>query len=429
MTQEKLPPRNIEAEEAVIGSCLIDGDMVGECNLQPIDFYSEKLSWIWDAVMNLYRGFGGINEITVGQELARQGKLEKVGGSAYLARLIANVPDPLHAQWYARIVLDASLNRQIIDASGQIARLGYAEGKPKESIDKAIKTLVDIHDKLQSVDIITPRKFLEMADERYARLRKQSGTELHWGISTLDDAILGAFPAEVSYIGARTGMGKSELLLGFADHFAKAQPVLYVSPEMHDSQLQDRLMASKLGVSLRTLRNGNYSDSLYDRIYNALPSLEEREIYWMTAEGMTTQTLYAKAKQLQASVGLGAIIVDYIQLLEDNDGENAVQRISNISRRIKKIARECNVHICCACQLNRQVEGRQDKRPQLSDLRESGALEQDADLVLLLYRDDYYDANCNPNQAQILVAKNRQGTSGYYVECRWNQTLKRYEGA
>ncbi len=435
MYDNKLPPHDIDAEEAVIGSLLIDGVTIHKIAtfLQPPDFYSEPNRWVYVACRSLYERNEAINQITVAQELARQNKLEACGGAAYLSHLIASCPTSLDIEHYAQIVYRLSVMRQLISAGDQIARIGYqADPDINASLDHAEETLFKLRSGQSSRDFVHIRqildKYFETADPDAAATSDGPIPHVLSSFHKLDEFLNGFQRSDLIIVAGRPSMGKTTLALSIATNAAVEQEacIALFSLEMSRDMLVHRMLANKSGVNSRRIHLGQYHEDEQKKVMEAIGILSEAPIYIDDAPQIRVTELRSKARRLKLERGnIDLIIVDYLQLLQgESRGENRVQEISYISRSLKAIARELNVPVIAVSQLSRAVEWRASHRPQLSDLRESGSIEQDADVVMFIYRDDYYypteeewlaqypDKKYPRGMANIIIAKHRNGPTG-----------------
>jgi len=433
LTTDRFPPANAEAEEAVLGSLLIDGSILPTLMLSPEDFYHQPHSLIYNAMLKLKEVGKGINQITVAQELDESGKLEEVGGVAILSHLISITPTSIDCLHYADIVQRLSSSRRLILAGEAIAKMGYeADDGATTNLAKADKILLDLRKTSGGSHIITPEDRDRILVERYTTLySKEKGIAVETGLIDLDKRLGGGlFPGDMTVLGARPGVGKTTLLECIANHIGKNNNVLFCSAEMNVESLSDRDVAGQLGIPVDVVRFGNYDDDTIQNILDkALPWISEQKIYHLDftrSYQITTANIYQAAYEIQERYGLSLIVVDYLGLLTDRYGSNNNDRIGYITRTLKEMAMTLDVPILVAHQLNRALESRPDKRPQLQDLRDSGNVEQDADIVLFLYRESYYK-NESDNVAEILVAKQRQGASGKKVRVLWDEKHQKYQ--
>ncbi len=452
MYGEKLPPHDIDAEEAVNGSLLIDGSAIYQIAtfLNQPDFYSEQNQLVYGACLALYQRNEAINQITVAQELDRRGKLETCGGAAYLSHLISIVPTSLDIENYAQIVYRLSLMRHLINAAGQIAAIGY-EADP--DIDASLSRAEDALFKLRqggqnSRDLVHVRqvldKYFETAPGPTAEAEGYRGTASHAlsGFTGLDEFLGGFQPSDLVIIAGRTSMGKTSFALSIARNAAVEQGacVALFSLEMARESLVLRLLANESGVNSRRVRLGMHLEEEEEkRIMEATGILSEASIYIDDSPQLRVAEMRSKARRLHNERGIDLIVVDYLQLMEGEgrNRENRVQEISYISRSLKALARDLNVPVLALSQLSRQVDWRASHIPQLSDLRESGSIEQDADIVIFIHRDEAYytieewqdqhpDREYPREIADINIAKHRNGPVGQ-VKLRFRHSLAKFE--
>lgn len=434
-------PRNQPAETSTLGSCLIDDEAIVAVSsiLKPADFFDEKSQIVFSAMLALYNRGEGINEITLGQEVHAMGKLGEVGID-YFSFLIERTPTSIHAEYYAKIVKSTSIRRRLISAGNQITSLAGTETDPNKCMTQIDQMLMSIQSDMASPHLITPEQLAEIGASHYGKLRNpQKHVSISTGFEELDFHTGGMFPGDYIVLAARAGLGKSQVALQIAQSAGRIAPVLFCPVEMHYKQILDRITAQTVGVPIRQIRSGGYSDELNDRIFaEALPSVYESGIYLlalnndMTDTPVITSTLIGTmARHMKSAYGLGLIVIDYIGLLDPIAGDEKRQRsdqIRHISRRIKVMANSLEVPILCVAQINRESEKKADRRPELSSLRDSGSLEEDADSVWLLYRDDYYDPDASTKgEAEFWVAKQRQGTGNMKLSLTWNPIWNRYE--
>jgi replicative DNA helicase len=434
MAEEKLPPHDIEAEEAVIGSLLIDPDAILKVavSLKAEDFFSETNRVIYQACLALYQRNEAINQITVAHELMRQDKLEQIGGAAFLSHLISNVPTSLHAEYYAQIVSNAAIMRRLIAAAAQIEALGYeASPEVEASLNKAEDILFQVRMRREPRDFIPIRDALgQYFEEAGPPTALREGEILHilTGFTALDDFLGGLQRSDLIVLAARPSLGKTSLALNIARNAAINQKacVALCSLEMSREAVVQRLLASESGVDSRKVRLGRFAEKDEIKIMEASGVLSEAPIYIDDSPQLRALDIRSKARRLHFERNIDLIIVDYLQLIQgDGKNETRVQEISKITRALKTLARELNVPVLAVSQLSRAVEWRASHVPQLADLRESGSIEQDADVVLFIYRDDMYfsaedwskvhDIEKEPYPrgiADINIAKHRNGPLG-----------------
>ena len=444
----KLPPHNVEAEEAVLGSLLVDPDSITETAifLKPEAFYREKNLWVYEACLALYDRTEAINQITVAQELANQGRLEAAGGTGFLSLLVERLPTSLHIEHYARIVHRLSVMRRLISAAGQIAAIGYeAEADLDSAMNKAEDALFRVRRGENPRDFVPIRRLLEQYwEERElggAGLEEAGGIQhVDTGFPALDELLGGMQRSDMIILAARPSLGKSSLALGIARNAALEQgaQVAVFSLEMSKEQLVQRLLSMEAEVDSKRVRLKQYTPLQEKRVMDATGKLSGLHIYIDDSPASRVVEMRSKARRLQQDRGIDLIIVDYLQLIRgDGRSENKVQEISDISRSLKALAREMNCPVLAVSQLSRAVEQRPSHVPMLSDLRESGSIEQDADVVMFIYRDDVYIKKedwdrINPERpypegiANIIVAKHRNGPQGQR-NLRFRQEVTRFE--
>lgn len=420
----KVPPQNVEAEASLLGSILIDGDAIVKIAdvVSAEDFYEERNRHIFSAAKHLYDKHSPVDVLTIADELKNNGRLEEVGGSSYLSELTNFVPTAAHAVRYAEIVADKALRRRLIKASEDIVNLGFSEGENLQSlIEQAESRLFEVSQKHIKQDVVSLEHILGESFERLDELHKDKGTirGVPTGFKDLDNILAGLQRSDLFILAARPSMGKTALSLNLAHNVAvkSGQPVLLFSLEMSKEQLVDRLLAAEAGVDAWNLRTGNLSDTDFEKIGHAMGTLSEAPIYIDDTPSITVSDLRTKARREAHQRPLGLVIVDYLQLMSGgarfNDSSNRVQEISEISRGLKGIARELNVPVVALSQLSRSVESRHPQIPQLADLRESGSIEQDADVVAFMYREEYYNPETErKNITDIFIKKHRNGPTG-----------------
>lgn len=420
----KLPPQNTEAEASLLGAILIDTDALTKVAdfINAEDFYEERHQRIFEAVTALYDRHSPIDVLTLSDQLKAVGFLDMVGGASYLTELTNFVPTAAHAEQYASIVAQKALRRRLIKASQNITGLGFDESKDlQELIEHAESTLFEVSQQHVKQDVSSIETILTESFERLDELHKDKGQlrGIPTGYKDLDNMLAGLQRSDLFIIAARPSMGKTAFVLNLAHSVAVGaqQPVLIFSLEMGKEQLVDRMLARESGVDAWALRTGNLSDSDFEKIGHAMGTLSEAKIYIDDTPGITVGELRTKARREAHKHPLGLIIVDYLQLMSGGarfGGEsNRVQEISEISRGLKGVARELNVPLLALSQLSRSVESRTPPHPQLSDLRESGSIEQDADIVAFLYREDYYNPETDrKNIMDIMIKKHRNGPTG-----------------
>jgi len=420
---DRLQPHNIEAEEAILGSLLIDPDAIIRVStfLQPTDFYVERHGWIYEAVLDLHERRQPADLVTLSDELTRRDQLDELGGAAYLTSLMNVTPTSIHAEFYGRIVERTAVLRRLIDAAGKIARLAYQDTEDvEEVVDRAEEIIFGVSERRVDRDLRPIRHVLGEYYDRVEYLYQHQGEiiGIPTGLADLDKLLGGLQRSDMIVLAGRPGMGKTSMALSLALQAARRwqKRVALFSLEMSDEQLVQRLVSAETGIDSQRLRLGNIKADEWTTFYQAIKLLSETSIYIDDTPAISALELRTKARRLHAEHGLDLLILDYMQLMRGGTrNENRQQEISFISRSIKSLARELNIPILALSQLSRQVESRHDKHPMLSDLRESGSIEQDADVVLFIYRDDVYNPDTEfPNIAEIIVSKHRSGPTGIF---------------
>ena len=418
---ERLPPQNVDAEEAVLGAILIDPDAIVRVAtiLNPEDFYREKHGWIYDTALTLHDRREPIDLLTVCDELDRRDRLDEVGGPAFITALVNAVPTSIHAEHYARIVERTGTRRRLIEAAGQIAALAYQEADDvDEVVDRAEQVLFGVSERRISRELVPIKQVLSDYYDRIEYLTRHRGEliGIPTGFDRIDKLLGGLQRSDMVILAARPSVGKTSLALAFAHNAAKkhGQRVAFFSLEMSSEQVVQRIISAETGIDAQRLRRGEIAQDEWGRFMKATSDLAETYFYIDDTPGASALELRTKSRRLHAEVGVDLVVVDYLQLMRgDFRSENRVQEISSISRSLKALARELNVPVLALSQLSRSVESRTDKRPILSDLRESGALEQDADVVMFIYRDEMYNENTEwPNIADVIISKHRNGPTG-----------------
>jgi len=393
MTGNRIYPHDIDAEECVLGSILLDSNAITKIALSEKDFYSERNQNIFTAMMLLAQRNVSINQITVAEELARADNLQKVGGASYLSHLISVTPTSLDIEYYAEIVNRYSFSRKLIQVAKEIAELGF-EAKPDmgATLSKADDLLLSLRSNNLTNPLVTPDQKQELLFDRYLDLNNLQGdAAISTGLVSLDKALGGGFyGGDLTIIAGRTGMGKTSCLLNLAENMSKRGNVLIFSCEMSVLRLGDKEISSKVGIPVNRLRMGKYGDALFGVIIDTVGEVHNIPIYTYDSQPITTSIITQVANSLYLRKGLSSVIVDHLGLLDDETGENRNLTLGYMTRKLKQLALKLNIPVLLAHQLSREVEKRDDKRPILSDLRESGRIEEDADGVIFLYRDSYY---------------------------------------
>jgi len=418
---QRIPPQNLDAEMSVLGCLMLDKDAIIKIGdiVNADHFYDEKNKQIFEAILDLYTKNTSIDILTVTNWLEEKKILDKVGGSSYLTQLVNAVPSAAHVTHYAYIVRKKGTLRKLITAAGEISNIAFKEeGEMEDILDVAEQKLFSISQKHLKQNFVPIGNILHATFERIDELHREKGKlrGLATGYVDLDNLLGGLQKSDLVVLAARPSMGKTSLALDIMRHVAVnlKVPVGIFSLEMSKDQLVDRLLSSQSDVNLWKIRTGHLNEDDFDHIGKAMGELSESPIFIDDAAGSNIMELRTKARRLQSEHGAGLIIVDYLQLMEGRNQENRVQEVSEISRALKLLARELNVPVLALSQLSRGVESRPDKVPQLADLRESGSIEQDADVVMFIYREEMYkgkDAR-RPHIAEIHIKKHRNGPTG-----------------
>jgi len=415
---DKTAPANPEAEEAVLGSLLIDPDAVLKVAsfLEAEDFYRERNGWVYRAILDLHERREPADFVTLCDELERNNILQEIGGAAYITQLINNVPSAAYVEHYGRIVERTATLRRLIDAAGQIVALAYEEAQDvEEVVDRAEQIVFNVAERRVRRDLVPVRQVMHDVVDRIDYLHRHQGQILGVpsGFTYLDRLLGGFQKSDLIILAARPAVGKTSLALNFALNAARKyrKVVAYFSLEMSSEQLVQRLLSTETGIDQQRLRKGEIEDRDWDMIMAAAGELSTTMLYIDDTPAMSALELRTKARRLQAEHGLDLIVVDYLQLMRgDTRSENRVQEISYISRALKGLARELEAPVIALSQLSRAIESRTDHKPMLSDLRESGAIEQDSDIVMFIYREDMVKENSDrKNIADVIIAKHRNG--------------------
>jgi replicative DNA helicase len=420
-TLERMPPHNLEAEQSVLGALLIDRDAVIRIAafLKPHDFYRAAHSVIYDAILTLYNRREPTDFVTLVDQLARNNRIEDAGGEAYLAELIGAVPTSVHVEYYARIVSRTATRRRLIEAGGEIVRIGFDDAEELEAaLDRAEQAVFDVSQQRTTRDFRSISEILEAYFDRLDTLHQHKGdiVGIPTGFADLDKLTGGLQRSDLIIIAARPSVGKSALGLGmsFAAAVQHGHTVGLFVLEMSAEQIVQRLLAMETGVDSHRLRMGFIDDSEWNSVVRAFGRLSEASVFIDDTASASLMDVRSKARRLQAEHGLDLLVIDYLQLMTaGRRTDNRVQEISEISRGLKGLARELNIPVVALAQLSRAVESRQSHVPMLSDLRESGSIEQDADVVMFIYREDTYDPDTDRKGiADLIVAKHRNGPVG-----------------
>lgn len=418
----KLPPQNVDAEMSLLGAVLIDEETLADISehVTAKDFYDKRHAMIYDAMMRLYEKHRPVDLLTLTDELKKKKELDTVGGSAYITELTNYVPTAAHAETYAEMVAQKAVRRRLIKASGEISEMGFDEDTTtQELLEKAEAELFSVSDQSLKQDLVSIESILTESFDRMEELHRNKGSlrGVRTGYRDLDNMTAGLQRSDLIILAARPAMGKTTLVTNLAYNVATVakQSVLFFSLEMSKEQLVDRMLADASGVDAWNIRTGNLSDEDFSKLSEAMGEMAEAPIFIDDTPGVSVLEMRTKARRAAHEQPLGLIIVDYLQLMQASgrtDG-NRVQEVSEISRGLKLIARELNVPVIALSQLSRSVESRSPQVPQLSDLRESGSIEQDADIVMFIYREDYYNPETDRQHiTDLIIAKHRNGPTG-----------------
>lgn len=428
----RVPPHNLEAEQSVLGSLMLDKDAIIKIAdlLKVGDFYKDAHNNIYEIILALYEEREPLDVLSISNKLEEKGLLEQIGGSSYLASIVGTVPSSSHVVHYAKVVQKKALLRRLINAASEVLEMGFQEGEDIEKIlDEAEQKIFQVSQKYIKQDFIPIRSILEAAFNRIDELHKNGDTlrGIPTGFYDLDSILAGLQKSDLVILAARPSVGKTSFALDIARHAAirEKTAVAIFSLEMSSDQLVDRMLAAESKVDLWRLRTGRLKsegeNNDFQKIGEAMGIMSEASIFIDDTASANIMEMRTMARRLQAEQKLGLIIVDYLQLMEGRGGENRVQEISEISRALKQLARELNIPVVALSQLSRAVEARSPQIPKLSDLRESGSIEQDADVVLFLYREDREKPD-TPNKGivKVIIAKHRNGPVGE-VNCFFDE--------
>lgn len=432
---EGVPPQNLDAERAVLGSALRDSSCLSDLvrQLQVEQFYSDKHQKIFKAMVEMFDSGRPIDALTLGEELARRGWLAEVGGAETIVELLEETLTAANATYYAKIVGDKSILRELIHTGTEILRSAYdSGGSPEELLADAEKRLFKILEDRGGGDAVDVKQVISRAFDRISHRQSRDGHAVAGvpsGFVDLDELTDGWQDSEMIIIAARPSMGKTAFALNLVEHATVAcqMPVLFASLEMSELELAERLLCSFARVNSHFLRKGRLGSEDMQKLIHAGSELSAAPLYIDDTPGQTMLRIAATARRLKLRSGLRMVVIDYLQLIEaDDKSVSRQEQISTISRRLKNLARELKVPVIALSQLNRGVEAREGHRPRMSDLRESGSIEQDADVVCLLHRDDAYDPQDNPNIAEVILAKQRNGPVGD-VKLRFEKSFTRFQ--
>jgi replicative DNA helicase len=432
---QRVPPQNLEAERAVLGSLLLVNELITQVidSLSVDEFYARGHRVIYRAILDLYNRGEAVDFLTLQDELRRKDELEAAGGVGYLAGLTDVVPAAANVQHYSRIVRETAALRSLIQASTDILSSAYGESERADDLlDQAESRIFEIAERRLTSDLIPLKDVVKRAMEHIENIHERGSriTGLATGYYELDELTAGLQPAEFIVLAARPSIGKTTFALNVAEHVAVSdgKPVALFSLEMSTQQLAQNLLCLHRRLDAQRVRKGMLSQEERSELRLAAEVLYQAPIYLNDSASLSALSLRAKARRLKRQHDIQLVIVDYLQLMEPPPAESRQQQVAEISRALKGLARELGVPVLALSQLNRAPEAREDHRPRLADLRESGAIEQDADVVLLLHRDDAYDPNDHPGVAEMEIAKQRNGPTGK-VRLTFLRECLRFENA
>jgi len=430
-------PSNRDAEEALIGAVLIDQEVFLEVSqfLNTEDFFIVRNQWIWDAFLHLNETRQPIDMVTLSETLSNRGQLDEVGGQTYLLSLINRAPNAFHAESYGRIIEQNAVRRRMLEAANEIARLAYHQDQSIDTVvDEAEKAIFNVSERRVKRDLVpigrVVRDYYDRIDELAKRADDIFGVPT--GLIDIDNLLGGLQKSDLLIVAGRPGMGKTGFLLGTLRNAALVHKkhVAMFSMEMSNEQLLQRLIAMETRIDTQRLRTGQLNDNEWVIFLHALELYGQAKIFLDDTPAITPLALRTKCRRLHMEHRLDLVIVDYLQLMSgDTRTDNRVQEVSNISRNMKVLARELNVPVLTAAQLSRAVEHRPDKKPQLSDLRESGSLEQDADIVMFIHRDNMSEDPEEQNKAEMIIAKHRNGPTHSGIGLVFINQLAKFENA
>ena len=425
--EERVPPQNIEAEQSVLGAMLIDKEAIAKATeiLSAEDFYREAHRVIFSAMLEVYNKNEAVDMITVTDILRRDNKLEDVGGIAYITSLANVVLTAANVKYHAEIVAEKSVLRQLVKVSTEIAAMGYeANDEVGVLLDTAESRILEISNRKKRADFTPISAVLMDSVQNIEKLLNNKGglTGIPTGFNDLDKLTSGLHPSDFIILAARPSMGKTALALNIVQNVAlrahkrvggDPRSVAFFSLEMSKEQLVNRMLCAEANIDSQRLRIGEMKEDDWTHLWDACDVMSKAKIYIDDTAGITVMDMRSRARRLKAEHGLDLIVVDYLQLMQGSGKRNTSgdrqQEVSEISRSLKALARELDVPVLALSQLSRGVEARQVKRPMLSDLRESGSLEQDADIVAFLYREDYYNPETENKHTELIIAKHRNG--------------------
>jgi len=430
-------PSNREAEEALIGAVLIDQEVYLDISqfLEAENFFLVRNQWIWEAFQHLSETRQPIDLVTVTETLTNRGQFDEVGGQAYLISLINQAPNAFHAESYGRIIEQNAIRRRMLEAANEIARLAYSKDQSVDTVvDEAEKAIFNVSERRIKRDLVPIREVVRDYYDRIDELAQRPDDiyGVPTGLIDVDSLLGGLQKSDLLIVAGRPGMGKTGFLLGAMRNAAliHKKHVAMFSMEMSNEQLLQRMIAMDTRIDTQRLRTGRLNDNEWDIFFQALESYDQAMIFLDDTPAITPLSMRTKCRRLHLEYGLDLIIVDYLQLMSgDYRTDNRTQEVSNISRNMKVLARELNVPVLTAAQLSRAVEHRPDKKPQLSDLRESGSLEQDADIVMFIHRNPLSEIQEDRSKAELIVAKHRNGPTHPGIGLVFIEELAKFENA
>lgn len=432
----RIPPQNLEAERSTLGSMFLEKDAIYRAIeiLRPEDFYKDTHRLIYQAVLDLTNKGEPVDLVTVTEELRQKDSLDQVGGISYLTGLANAVPTAAHIEYYAKIVEEKALLRQLIHAASEVVASGYdAQDEVEKILDEAEKSIFAISNRRTRRSMVNLKSILIETFEQIEKLYESRGavTGISTGFADLDRFTAGLQPSDLIILASRPSMGKTTFALNIAENAAIQMkiPVVVFSLEMSKEQLAMKLLCAEAGVDNQRIRTGNLTEEDWPRLSHALGRLSEAKIFIDDSPNVSALEVRAKSRRIMAEHGLGLVVIDYLQLMQSRSRtESRQQEVSEISRSLKALARELSIPVLALSQLSRAVEQRTNKRPTLADLRESGSLEQDADLVCFLYREDYYDPETEKkNITEFIIAKHRNGPIGT-IEFLFQKEFSKFVG-
>ncbi len=439
MLNALVPPQNLEAEQSVLGGLLLDPDCWHNISdiVTSSDFYKTTHGKIFEAIRRLHQNSQPVDIITVTNTLRDGGDLDTIGGAAYIAELINQTPTTAHIDTYAEIIKEKSLLRRTITSCNEIIQKAYSQDieSIESFLDQAESKIFNLAENKRSANLVSVGEIVKSSITRIEELYSQkiAVTGISSGFSELDEMTSGFQPGDLIIIAARPSMGKTALSLNIAQHAALRDKkcVAYFSVEMSKEPMMMRILASESGINLSHLRVGHINDSQWPKLINTAAKVSEAQLFVDDTSGVSPFEIRARCRRLKARHGLDMIMVDYLQIMDlKQKVESRERAVSEISKNLKSIAKELQVPVIALAQLNRGVEGRSDRRPMLSDLRESGSIEQDADIIMMIYREGYYERE-NPDaaaHAEVIVAKQRNGPTGI-VKLLWDAQTGNFRNA